>query len=373
MKKDRFPSCARVSIGVLLLAMCIGSRAQDTVEKSNTPTAAPAHESVEHYTVPYEPKRTLRTQMSNRALEELLPKAQGARIRIVGRPDEDPTSTAFLARKRAINIRNYLVRHGVSALSISVEVDESPNTRQADGGFTSDVYVARESDDAVSINTPPPPAPERTASGVFGVQELSTPAKASEQPSSPAPVSLATAGSLAIVMDALQSESPARTALQSVPFQVAALQNVASNAKADAFQAAPLPEPVTAELPLASAPVVVPAQQAQPVRAAPSFPKVFPVADAGNKEPEVQPKVAVKPPFEIMTGVPIDEQLRKLASKSDWTVIWAAPEFVVDRAVYLPPDFEAALASFLKSANASGARLRATVYRGNKTVRIEEF
>jgi len=365
--------------------MNIGSLADELAQTANPLTAAATHVSVEHYTVPYEARRTLRTQMSNQALAELLPKVQGARIRIVGRPDDDPTNAASLARKRAINLRNYLVRKGVPLLNIAVEADDSPNMRQSDGGFASDVYVERESDSAALNISPAVIVPELAAASGAAIQEVPTSAMASEQSQQAATVAQESTDSPASVNKAGEAEPLTYSLAQATARQIAPLPSSTSEAEPDAAPTlpvpllAPVPAPAPVPVPMAfvsppvTVPAVLPIQEPQPLPAVSAAGKGSIGSDVVQKVPEAPPKVLAKPPFEILTGVPVDEQFRKFASKSDWTVIWAAPDFVVDRAVVLPPDFEAALTSFLQSANASGARLRATVYRGNRTVRVEEF
>lgn len=77
--------------------------------------------------------------------------------------------------------------------------------------------------------------------------------------------------------------------------------------------------------------------------------------------------------FEIKKGVRIDTQLAEYARRHGWELIWQAPEFVFEQNKVLPGDFEAALTFFLNGVNETGEHLRATFYRGNKTVRVTEF
>lgn len=75
----------------------------------------------------------------------------------------------------------------------------------------------------------------------------------------------------------------------------------------------------------------------------------------------------------LLKSKPLDAQFKAYAEKTGWTLIWTASSYVLDNDTTIQGDFEAALTSFLTSANASGSRLRAAFYRGNKTVRVEEF
>lgn len=83
--------------------------------------------------------------------------------------------------------------------------------------------------------------------------------------------------------------------------------------------------------------------------------------------------VTIEPSFEIKKGKRIDHQLAEYGKSQGWELIWEAPEFVFDKSKVLPGDFEAALVFFLNGANETGEQLRATFYRGNKTVRVTEF
>ena len=363
MRNLKFQKSAALAAGIMCTSIGINSYADEIAEASSAPVTSATLALVDHYRVPYEPRRTLRTQMSNQALADLLPKVQGAKVRIVGRADEDPASAPFLARKRAINLRNYLVRGGVPPTSISVETDASPNARQADGGFASDVYVEREavevaSNQSVLLSGPPSIAEP--------VDEPKFVAAAAQARGSEAMDMLFAAQITPHTHDPEPSQAwPVTTQVTQVTQVPQALQ-VPKVPQAPALLAEPLVAvPRAAVVSKASAPAA-PAAVVSVVRATTGV-------DTGTKEAETPPKALVRPPFEITMGVPIDEQFRKFASTADWTVIWAAPDFVVDRALVLPPDFEVALTSFLQSANASGTRLRATVYRGNRTVRVEEY
>ena len=91
-----------------------------------------------------------------------------------------------------------------------------------------------------------------------------------------------------------------------------------------------------------------------------------------------EPKALHLPPapaagIELVKGKPVDQQFGSYARTSEWVLIWEASEFVLDNNVSIEGDFETAFTAFLKATNESGSRLRATFYRGNKTVRVQEF
>lgn len=373
----KFWTSSKLTVWALAFGVLLISRADQlgptprsmTDPAAHAPSLAPQLVS-DRYEIPFEQRRTLRTQMSNDALAELLPKLAGATIRVVGRPDDDATNAIPLSRKRAINLKNYLVRHGANAESISWETDTSSNTRRPDGGFPSDVYISYgpEKDDSnkqVTLNnsgpaTPKVPAPQPSDLSTQAARNYSTDfggdsggGQGSKSLNDPAPSQRieANASGASVGRDATGAGSGRQT--QAV-LQEAAAQPPVPNTEVFPTQSAsvqPRVQPTT--------PVLLTAATATPA--------------ANVREIQTPSGVKKDQPMEIITGVAIDEQLRKFASRSGWELIWVAPDFLVDRAITLPSDFEAGLTSFLRSANASGTRLRATLYRGNKTVRIEEF
>ncbi len=83
--------------------------------------------------------------------------------------------------------------------------------------------------------------------------------------------------------------------------------------------------------------------------------------------------LAPLPTFQLEKGKRVDEQLLTYGRKAGWTLVWQAPDYVLDQSMILQGDFEASVVAFLQGANEAGIRLRATFYRGNKTVRVTEF
>lgn len=96
------------------------------------------------------------------------------------------------------------------------------------------------------------------------------------------------------------------------------------------------------------------------------------VVVGATEAPALKPP-APEPSFEIKKGSRIDHQLAEYGKIQGWELIWEAPEFVFDKNKMLPGNFEAALVFFLNGVNETGEHLRATFYRGNKTVRVTEF
>ena len=79
-------------------------------------------------------------------------------------------------------------------------------------------------------------------------------------------------------------------------------------------------------------------------------------------------------PFTSLTaGKAISSQLQQLAKENGWQLIWEATDFNVEQKVTVSSDFVKAITTVIESANLSGSRLKATFYKGNKTVRVTEF
>lgn len=77
--------------------------------------------------------------------------------------------------------------------------------------------------------------------------------------------------------------------------------------------------------------------------------------------------------IDLVKGKSIDQQFSRYATLTGWVLQWDASEYVLDNNHSIQGDFETALTTFLQATNESGSRLRATFYRGNKTVRVQEF
>lgn len=127
-------------------------------------------------------------------LDMLLPNMKGGTIRVVGRPDALPYTgnekQAFLARYRAVNIRNYLVRKGIPESAITVEVDNSPNPQPTGSNYPCDIYVTR-----AEVQSPAPsnavytesrytpePTPARQAAPVYTTSRPGMPLPAALTP-----------------------------------------------------------------------------------------------------------------------------------------------------------------------------------------------
>jgi Toxin co-regulated pilus biosynthesis protein Q len=77
--------------------------------------------------------------------------------------------------------------------------------------------------------------------------------------------------------------------------------------------------------------------------------------------------------IELVKGKAVDRQFSEFAKLSGWTLIWDAPEFILDHNAVIKGEFVEAMSTFLKNTNESGSRLRPVFYHGNKTVRVQEF
>lgn len=98
----------------------------------------------ESYSLPFMRGMSALTLMANDTLNELLPFAKEIEvIRIVGRPDmQNGAAGAALASKRAINIRDYLIKRGLNPNQVEISTDEEANS-PVGNTFSSDVYVTR--------------------------------------------------------------------------------------------------------------------------------------------------------------------------------------------------------------------------------------
>ncbi|MFC6281226.1 TcpQ domain-containing protein [Polaromonas aquatica] len=96
---------------------------------------------------------------------------------------------------------------------------------------------------------------------------------------------------------------------------------------------------------------------------------VIPVKSA----PGFDDVIAANPFTSLMAGKQISVQLQIMANESGWQLIWEAADFNVEQKVAVSSDFVKALTTVIESANLSGSRLKATFYKGNKTVRVMEF
>lgn len=108
---------------------------------------APAPTQPDRFSIGFPKLQTNLGPLGMAALDTLVPNMRGASIRIVGRPDAMPyvgnEKQAFLARYRAINIKNYLVKKGVPEGSITLEVDNSPNPQPNGSTYPSDIYLTK--------------------------------------------------------------------------------------------------------------------------------------------------------------------------------------------------------------------------------------
>ena len=116
------------------------------------------------------------------------------------------------------------------------------------------------------------------------------------------------------------------------------------------------------------------AQQGVKTVDAPYVPAASGTASIPVKSAQAVDDVIGANPFTSLTaGKAISTQLQQLAKESGWQLIWEATDFNVEQKVTVSSDFVKAITSVIESANLSGARLKATFYKGNRTVRVMEF
>lgn len=116
------------------------------------------------------------------------------------------------------------------------------------------------------------------------------------------------------------------------------------------------------------------AQQGVKTVDAPYVPAASATAAIPVKSAQAVDDVIGANPFTSLTaGKAISTQLQQLAKEDGWQLIWEATDFNVEQKVTVSSDFVKAITTVIESANLSGSRLKATFYKGNKTVRVMEF
>lgn len=98
----------------------------------------------EQYAVSFPRDRSALTDSSRAVLDALIARMQGSSIRIVGRPDAhivSPEKASLLSSNRANGIRDYLLKKGIPASNVFVEVSHSPNPQPNGVNYPSDVYI----------------------------------------------------------------------------------------------------------------------------------------------------------------------------------------------------------------------------------------
>lgn len=99
-------------------------------------------------------------------------------------------------------------------------------------------------------------------------------------------------------------------------------------------------------------------------------PETLPVTPAVVAPVVVTPVVAT---FELKTGKSISSQLSTMAQSAGWRLAWEVEDYQVEQNISLGSDFLKAVTSIIESANADGTHIKATVYQGNKIVRVTAY
>lgn len=134
---------------------------------------------ITHSTIEFTKNSNVLTTTGRSTLDSLIPQMGGAAIRIIGRPDARARTSgaaAQLSRNRANSIRDHLIRQGISANNMIVEVDNSPNP-QANGSFyPSDIYITGVDNRLPIANSTPRartlPAPSNPSRAMRGALDL---------------------------------------------------------------------------------------------------------------------------------------------------------------------------------------------------------
>lgn len=82
--------------------------------------------------------------------------------------------------------------------------------------------------------------------------------------------------------------------------------------------------------------------------------------------------VSAPPVFSIKPGEAVSVPLAEFAKAHGWQLSWDADEYIVSTSVRLAGTLDGVIDALIRALNHSGARLKSTLYDGNKTLRISE-
>lgn len=117
----------------------------DDLLPSASVQARKSSQAQERFEIPFPRERGGLTHSARTGLDMLVPRLTTGTVRIVGRPDAvyaGSPNAATLASARANSLRDYLVRRGIPAESITVEIDTTPNPQANGSMYPSDLYLA---------------------------------------------------------------------------------------------------------------------------------------------------------------------------------------------------------------------------------------
>lgn len=189
------------------------------------------------YPIPFAKKHGPLGPMGRAALDALIPQMRGQNIRIIGRPDANPSQ---LASSRANVIRSYLLRQGVSDNAITLEIDNTPNPQQNGSIYQSDIYFSR-----AQVQSTPPEQTYRAANTPYE-SNYPLPTQQTQR------VTALTAVDKAARAQIIQIISRSAQTGQMDP--MSALKMIQSLSNTDAPQAATLAETITQQQQIAAAP-----------------------------------------------------------------------------------------------------------------------
>ena len=147
--RTRLHQLARMATGATLVIAATTARAEyvvmnddllptAVVEARRAPSSPPP---TEKHAVLFQRGRSPLIPAGRAALAALIPQIGDGVVRIVGHTDGRRYAT--IPRKRANNMRDYLIRHGVSPSKIIVEINNTPNSSSDGVLYASEVYIAR--------------------------------------------------------------------------------------------------------------------------------------------------------------------------------------------------------------------------------------
>jgi hypothetical protein len=112
-------------------------------------------------------------------------------------------------------------------------------------------------------------------------------------------------------------------------------------------------------------------------KAAPGPVSTASTQEAGSKSREAPvvstPVPDIAPTFDLVAGQSLETQLQQWAKRAKWSVVWnATDDFIVPGGHSYGSDFVVAAQSVIDEAAANGAEFRLDIYKGNRSIVIDQ-
>lgn len=322
---------------------------------------------LEQYDIPFAKNSYTLGTRGRRVADQLITSLQGASIKIIGRPDAQPgakvldadnTTPVSLASARTNSLRQYLLRQGIPASSITTTADDSPNPQANGSIYPSQITVSR------------PPSYDRTQLQPQPAQ----PAVVANSPAliSPAPVvnKLVTPDRDQLIQFINQSvRSGAMEASVALTLMAHLLNESPANNKA--LPPVPTPPsiaPQTAVQPKAPAPLPAPPSVAPQIAVQPKAPAPAP-APVMASILVATPTLARKPAWVLSKTMTLRDNVNAWSKLAGWNPVrWAASNFFeVTETLPVEGDFPDVLRQV---ADASGLNICA--HKTTRTIKVTD-